>query len=91
MACFFLFSPSGFVHCGQGHSPTDGFPTLNREGYSWVKKIKKRCRLRKKSSSNSSKPSVFLPSNFAEHFPAIYKIVLDTLEANATQDDISER
>jgi len=25
MACFFLFSPSGFVHCGQGHSPTDGF------------------------------------------------------------------
>ena len=31
------------------------------------------------------------PSNFAEHFPAIYKIVLDTLEDNATQDDISER
>ena len=24
------------------------------------------------------------PSNFAEHFPAIYKIVLDTLEDNAT-------
>ena len=31
------------------------------------------------------------PSNFAEHFPAIYKIVLDTLEDNATQDDTSER
>ena len=31
------------------------------------------------------------PSNFAEHFPAIYKIVLGTLEDNATQDDISER
>ena len=31
------------------------------------------------------------PSNFAEHFTAIYKIVLDTLEDNATQDDISER
>ena len=31
------------------------------------------------------------PSTFAEHFPAIYKIVLDTLEDNATQDDISER
>ena len=31
------------------------------------------------------------PSNFAEHFPAIYKIALDTLEDNATQDDTSER
>ena len=31
------------------------------------------------------------PSNFAENFPAIYKIVLDTLEDNATQDDTSER
>ena len=31
------------------------------------------------------------PSNFAEYFPAIYKIVLDTLEDNATQDDTSER
>ena len=31
------------------------------------------------------------PSNFAKHFPAIYKIVLDTLEDNATQDDTSER
>ena len=30
------------------------------------------------------------PSNFAEHFPAIYKIVLDTLEDNATQDYTSE-
>lgn len=32
------------------------------------------------------------PSNFAEHFPAIYKdLILDTLEDNATQDDTSER
>ena len=30
------------------------------------------------------------PSNFAEHFPAIYKIVLETLEADATQEDGSE-
>ena len=31
------------------------------------------------------------PCNFSENFPAIYKIVLDTLEDNATQDDTSER
>ena len=31
------------------------------------------------------------PSNFSEHFPAIYKIVLDTLEDNATQDSARER
>lgn len=30
------------------------------------------------------------PNNFAEHFPAIYKIVLDTLEAETTQDDGNE-
>ena len=35
-------------------------------------------------------PQRISPSNFAEHFPAIYKI-LDTLEDNATQDDTSER
>ncbi|MFQ9867658.1 MAG: hypothetical protein ACLRWP_12220 [Bilophila wadsworthia] len=67
-----------------------GFPTLNREGYSWVKKIKKRCRLRRNHRQFIETQRIS-PSNFAEHFPAIYKIVLDTLEANATQDDISER
>lgn len=30
------------------------------------------------------------PANFAEHFPAIYKIVLDTLEADETRDDRRE-
>ena len=30
------------------------------------------------------------PSNFAEHFPAIYRIVLKTLETDATQEDGSE-
>lgn len=27
------------------------------------------------------------PVNFAEHFPAIYKIVLDTLEAEGARDE----
>ena len=30
------------------------------------------------------------PNNFAENFPAIYKVVLDTLEADE-QDDRNER
>ena len=65
-----------------------GFPTLNREGYSWVKKIKK---VTKEIIVKFIETQRISPSNFAEHFPAIYKIVLDTLEDNATQDDTSER
>ena len=66
-----------------------GFPTLNREGYSWVNK--EALQVTKEIIVKFIETQRISPSNFAEHFPAIYKIVLDTLEDNATQDDTSER
>ena len=67
-----------------------GFPTLNREGYS-CKENKEALQVTKEIIVKFIETQRISPSNFAEHFPAIYKIVLDTLEDNATQDDTSER
>jgi hypothetical protein len=67
-----------------------GFPTLNREVL-MGKENKEALQVTKEIIVKFIETQRISPSNFAEHFPAIYKIVLDTLEDNATQDDTSER
>lgn len=91
MPCFFLFFPSGSVHCGQGHSPTDGFSDAEPREVLMGKENKEALQVTKEIIVKFIETQRISPSNFAEHFSAIYKIVLDTLENNATQDDTSER
>ncbi len=69
---------------GQGHSPTDGFSLY---GGSVDKERKEALQVTKELVAKFIETRNVSPGNFAELFPAIFKVVYSTVRTEGTEGD----